>query len=186
MNPYVVLTRAEYEGLEKLVTELHVVKDGADMTDTVMSQLDKILQTVLFSAAIEGGLYYDGESSFLYEIVRHSDILAEFNKQIGAALRKPVTWDGLILLPSPGKRQMLEALRAEEDNALATLFDLLNSYPISVWQTIQDKMLNIAETFANIDVEQKGEHVAENEIEVSKKELGRLSKTWQDRLAAMK
>lgn len=174
MNPYVKKTREEYEDLESLIATLNFSAGTVASPDIIMSQVDIILQTVLFASALEGGLYYDGESSFLLEIVKYCDVLSEFNRKFGTALKKTVTWDNLIFLPAPGKRQMLEALRAEEQNAMTSLRGLLAGCGADVWKKIQGKLLRIAEEFAVIDIEQKGKAVAEGELAVSKRELDRL------------
>lgn len=168
MNSYNDSARSEYEAIERIVDSL-ISEQKTDVTSNyVMQQVDIILQSVLFYSAIEDGMYFDGESSFLYSVVRHYDVLEKLNRNLGATLKKPLTWEGLVFLPAPGKRNMTEALRTEAGKAVQVLREILQREDL---RRIKEKLLEIAEIFSRIDLDQKGAQIAESEMDASKREV---------------
>lgn len=163
--------QTEYEKLEKLAEKL----SPDESAEELMCSLDMLLQTALFSAALAGGIYLSGESGFLSQIVKHGDILREYNRHFGAGLKKTVTWEDLIFLPGPGKRQLQEALELEALRAAAPITAACRTGTVSA-RALEGQIMAIASCFAKIDEAERGDETTEVETGAAGETIKRLFK----------
>lgn len=155
--------------------KLLVMAAGGEKTeenDRLVEGLDMLVQTVLFAAAIEDELYLAEESQFLTMIVRKGDVMAAYNRHLGGGLKKLVTWENVIFLPRQGKRQLLEALEAE---TLAKIGGVFGSDESADKEKLR-MLLKILEIFVSMDMEQRGDMVAQCGLAAGQQKLMQLYK----------
>ena len=157
-----------YESLLALTTAEKMPEEK----DRLVEALDMLVQTVLFAAAIEDELYLAEESQFLTMIVRKGDVMAAYNRHLGGGLKKLVTWENVIFLPRQGKRQLLEALEAE---TLAKIGGVFGSDESADKEKLR-MLLKILEIFVSMDMEQRGDMVAQCGLAAGQQKLMQLYK----------